>query len=258
MPRLRAGRAPDHRPACRRRAGRCREALGVMMKQPIAYLLSGPDNDSYMLGEETRKATAEERDFFSWRFVKDGEQHPATCPKCGRKIDPAYIDPDFRLSNKRLDFSSTYDGYTIVSNKFKAFCEGHEVKDIEFSVLPSQPRHYRFVAHNVLNIDTAGSRGLRFLYWCDICDKYAGVFGTANLRFEGVDSPITQGIFRSDLEFAQAHEQAPLIVVGVELTAAMKVAGLKGLCFEKVEYARRPQRPAGVRHRLASLCSPGA
>ena len=208
-----------------------------MKKQPIAYLLSGLDNDSYMLGEETRKATAEERKFFDWRFVKDGKQHPATCPKCGRKIDPAYIDPSFKLSKKRLDIGSTYDGYTIVSDKFKAFCESHEVKGIEFAVLPSQPHHYRFVAHSILDIDTAKSQGLRVFYHCDLCDNYAGVFGTGGLRFEGVDSPVIQGIFRSDLEFGQAHEQAPLIVVGIELAAAMKVAGLRGLSFEKVEYA---------------------
>lgn len=57
-----------------------------MKTQPIAYILSGLDNDSYMLGDETRKAaTVEERKFFDWRFVKDGKQHPATRPKWEQK-----------------------------------------------------------------------------------------------------------------------------------------------------------------------------
>ena len=208
-----------------------------MKTQPIAYILSGLHNDSYMLGEETREAaTVEEREFFDWRFVKNGKQHPATCPKCGRKIDPAYIDPCFKLSKRRLDIGSTYDGYTIVSEKFKAFCESRNVKDVEFVVLPSQPEHYRLVAHNILKVDTEKSQGLRFLYHCDLCQKYAGVFGTGGLRFKGVDSPITQGIFRSDLEFAQAHEQSPLIVAGNELAASMKASGLRGLSLTKIEY----------------------
>lgn len=207
-----------------------------MKKQAIAYLLSGHDNDSYMLGEETRKATtAEESEFFDWRFLKDGKQHPATCPKCGRKIDPDYIDPAFKLSKKRMDVGSTYDGYTIVSDKFKSFCESRGVKDIAFVSLPSQPKHYRLVAHNILEIDTAKSQGLRLLYYCDLCQKYAGVFGTGGLRFKGCGSPLTQGIYRSDLEFAQAHEQSPLFIVGTELATTLKTSGLRGLSLNRVE-----------------------
>ncbi len=72
----------------------------------IGYMLTGHDNNSFMLGDETRKAeTPEEREFFDWRFIQNGGQHPATCPKCGRKIDPNYINPKFKLKKKKMDFS---------------------------------------------------------------------------------------------------------------------------------------------------------
>lgn len=207
-----------------------------MTKQLIGYKLSGHDNDSYMLGEETRRAlTDEERKFFDWRFLKNGAQHPATCQKCGRKTEHEYIDPNFKLKKKSMDIGSTYDGYTIVSEKFKIFCESHSITGIEFIELPSQPKHYWLVVRNTLEVDTAQSLGMRFLYYCDECKHYAGVFGTSGLRFKGVESTILQGIYRTDLEFAQAHQQHPVIVVGVEVAAEIKSAKLKGVCLNKIE-----------------------
>lgn len=207
-----------------------------MTKRVLAYNLTGHDNDSYMLGEETRKAeTAEEREFFDWRFVKNGEQHPATCSKCGRKTVPNFVDPSFKLRKKSMDISSTYDGYTIVSNKFKHFCEGLSVSGLEFLALPSQSNHHCLVVHNILEVDTESSEGLRFLYFCDLCGRHAGIFGTSSLRFKAVSAPISQGIFRTDLEFAQAHQQSPVIVVGVETGARMKAEKFKGICWNTIQ-----------------------
>ena len=223
-----------------------------MKKQLIGYKLSGHDNDSYMLGEETRKAlTDEERQYFDWRFVKDGNQHPATCPKCGRKLDADYVDPNFRLCKKSMDISSTYDGYTIVSEKFRLFCKSQAISGIEFIGLPMQTEHYRLVVRNIIEIDKTNSVGIRYLYYCDRCRSYAGVFGTGGVRFKGIESPITQGIYRTDLEFAQAHEQCPVIVVGTEVAAAMKSANFKGICLNKIEYTCRPTMSSSGRAKAA-------
>ena len=206
-----------------------------MTKHILAYAISGHDNNSYMLGEETRRAeTDEEREFFDWRFVKDGKPHPAICSKCGRKIEHRYIDHNFKLRKKRMDISSTYDGYTIVSEDFKTFCEGRSIASVEFVPLPSQPKHYWFVAQNILEVDLDLSVGLRFLYPCDRCESYAGVFGTSALRFKNVTSPISDGIYRTDLEFAQAHQQAPVIVVGTEVASAIKARKFKGTCLNAI------------------------
>jgi len=211
-----------------------------MGKYLIAYSLSGHNNDSYMLGEETTKAkTEEERQFYSWRFIKDGAQHPSTCKKCGRKIDPDFIDPDFFLRKKNMDISSTYDGYTIVSKKFKDFCERQSevISGVEFIALPSQLDHYRLVIRNIIDVDKSRSIGIRFLYYCDLCHKYAGVFGTGKLRFKNIESPILKGMYRTDIDFAQAHEQHPVIIVGLELANKIKDAKLEGACLKKLEYS---------------------
>lgn len=202
----------------------------------IGYELTGHDNDSYMLGEETRRAISdEEREFFDWRFTKDGGQHPATCPKCGRKLDPNYLNPAFKLRKKRLDVSSTYDGYTIVSTRFREFCEDAGVSNVEFISLPSHPTHFWFRVSHILKVDTEASHGIRFLYPCDQCEAYAGVFGASKLVFVGVGSTVPKGISRTDIEFAQAHEQAPIIILDPDLTVAMKAERFRGICLDEIE-----------------------
>jgi hypothetical protein len=201
----------------------------------VGYKLSGHDNDSYMLGEETRRTTtSDERVFFDWRFIQNGEQHPATCPKCGRKIDPNYINPHFRLRKKSMDIGSTYDGYTIVSNRFMEFCIAIKLTGVEFVPLPSQPDHYWFRVHNSLKVDRENSVGLRLMNFCDGCQTYAGVFGTSGLRFSDVKSTIPSGIFRTDLEFSQAHEQHPIFLVDTNLAALLKIQKFKGLCLSEL------------------------
>jgi len=78
----------------------------------IAYKLGIYDDGTYMLGKETYRPSRIEG-FHDWRFGKDGVPHPATCPKCGSRIDPAYVNPDFRPKRRRRDINITYDGYII-------------------------------------------------------------------------------------------------------------------------------------------------
>lgn len=194
------------------------------------YQFGGHDNDSYMLGEETRPAaSAEEREYYDWRFVQNGGQHPATCPKCGRKTDANYVSPTFKLGKKRMDVGSTYDGYTIVSERFRQFCADLDIADVDFVSLPSEPRHYWFRVQKTLKVDTHASQGLRFLNYCDRCHSYAGVFGTSRLRFIGVETTVPKGFSRTDLEFAQAHEQSPVIVADPDLGAAIHAQGFTGV-----------------------------
>jgi len=120
----------------------------------VGYRMSEQDNDSFMLAGETRKAvTDEERKFFDWRFTFNGGQHPATCIKCGSKTDPNYVNPFFKLSKKRLDLSSTYDGYTIISEKFRDFLVSKKLIGIDFVSLPSQPKYYWLRVNRAIDID---------------------------------------------------------------------------------------------------------
>src|SRR5262249_31730646 len=75
--------------------------------------------------------------FHDWRFGKDGVPHPATCPKCGSKTNPEYINPNFRPKKRRRDINSTYDGCIIVSKRFRQFCRRNRFKGLTFVRLPA-------------------------------------------------------------------------------------------------------------------------
>ncbi len=201
------------------------------------FLLSGHDNDSFMLGEDSVKVTTpEEREFYHWRIALNGALHPAICQKCGRKTDPNFVNPDFNLRKKKMDISSTYDGYTIVSERFREFCVSQKLTNVEFVSLPSQVGHYWLRPHIILEIDCTKSLDIKFLYYCDSCKAYAGVFGPMGLRFVGIESIIPYGLYRSDIEFAQSHEQSCLKIVSPELAASIKSQKFKGACLNKIEW----------------------
>jgi hypothetical protein len=200
------------------------------------FSLSGHDNNSYMLGEDTFKVTEpEQRKYFDWRFSLNGKQHPSTCLSCGRKIDDDYVNPEFLLRKKSMDISSTYDGYTIVSSKFKSFIESKYIPNIEFVSLPSAPDHYWMRVHSIIKVDKEKSQGIRFLYYCDDCETYAGVFGTSMLRFQDVGDEFPSGIYRTDLLFAQSHEQHPVLLVDPELAKEIKEQNFKGTCLNQIK-----------------------
>jgi hypothetical protein len=200
----------------------------------IGFMLSGDDNDSYMLGADTRPSTEEECVFHDRRFTLNGGPHPALCTKCGRKVDPDYVSPTFKLAKKGVDIGVTYDGYTIVSERFRDFIATAALSGVELVDLPSQPRHFWFRVNRILEIDRKRSDGLRLLYYCDRCEHYAGVFGTSALRYVGVDTEIPPGVFRTDLEFAQSHEQSPVVIMDKELAQKMSEMKFTGIQLKKI------------------------
>jgi len=121
------------------------------------------DADSFMLGEESiRETDPELRKITRWRIGKGGKLHPAVCPTCGRVLDRDLWERKFRLRKKKLDFSVTYDGYTIVSEKAKTFFEERKVDGLRFVPLPSAKGKYWLDEYGVpqLEVDSEASVGM--------------------------------------------------------------------------------------------------
>jgi hypothetical protein len=179
----------------------------------LAYSLSPHDDGSYMLGGGTYRP-AIGTPFHDWRFGVDGVPHPATCGMCGRKTDPKYVNPNFRVKKRNRDTTCTYDGYILVSNQFRDFCFEHEFPGLEFTPLPADPAFLVFRQLRRLRFDDE-RRGTRFAKPCPDCGAFYEVIGARPVYLCGVDSPIEDGIYRSDLEFGSGPSQHPLIFVGV-------------------------------------------
>jgi hypothetical protein len=130
------------------------------------YRLSVPDNDSYML----RGATP----------------HPA-CKLCGLVTNHKWIDPSFRLVRRQFDASYTYDGYLIVSDRFREIARTAGAQCVG---LPAEPTFFGLLADEVVAFDTA-RRGTRFENRCERCGRYRAVAGATPVFLVDRDRSLT-------------------------------------------------------------------
>lgn len=92
----------------------------------IAYSLNITDNDSYMYGSDSQL------------FEILPKSH--VCPFCSYKKSLDWDNPFFELKKPYFDFSYTYDGICIVSQKVRDFIfRFHYENDIELVKLKKFP-----------------------------------------------------------------------------------------------------------------------
>lgn len=107
----------------------------------IAYHMSIHDDGTHMLGPETYRVPRD-AGYYDWRFGIGGAPHPATCPTCGRKTDPDFINPQFRVRCRKRDLTMRYDGYVLVSARFREFCESNNWHQyVHFCDLPADDEY---------------------------------------------------------------------------------------------------------------------
>jgi hypothetical protein len=174
----------------------------------IGYVLGAPDNGSFMLVEDSLAPR---------------------CSSCGLVADLGWINPRFDLRDKRFDASYTYDGYLIVSERFRVVADAAGGRYIE---LPSIPGFYSLVVDRVVPFDSA-RRGTIFERPCEECGRFYVVAG-ATPAFLLVDGPLSDDFFRTDVEFGTGDEQTSLIALGAELAATLRAADLAGVDLEEI------------------------
>lgn len=167
------------------------------MKQ--VYTISGSDNDSYMC---------------SWgggilEEIKDIDP----CPKCGYRTDFEYINPKFKVKRRTYDFSYTYDGYCIVSLKFKETCLRAGFKNLKFVNLPGDNDFFDFRPEKTVEFDVL-KRKTRFIDKCTTCGNYEEIIGATPAFIKG-DIPCE--VFRSDISFGSGNSKSPIIFITEEV-----------------------------------------
>jgi hypothetical protein len=181
----------------------------------IGYEISGYDNDSYMTG------TCDT--LFDLPFLPK-------CDKCGYRTDYRYTNKDFILKRKTLDFSSTYDGVTIVSLKFKEFCGRYGYSNLIFVGLPKSSDYFQFYINNsVIKYDASLKENL-----CDSCGQYESVIGPS-AQLNSIAEPLPDGFYQSDLWFASRNEKSPIIIISPITLGYLTKDKFKNFCLTKVE-----------------------
>ncbi len=199
----------------------------------IAYHVLTMFNETWMLGDETWYPD-DPGGFYSWRIAQNGRPHPATCPACGRKTDPTYINPSYKVKKRRWDFGMTRDGYFSVSQRFRQFCEDQGWAGMEFVTLPADDQFFVLRLTRILTFDAARCE-IRFEKFCRQCGAHHDVVGAIPVHLRGVSEAIEEGFFRSDLEFGSGHEHHPLILVGTKTAPKLRSQRFLRMQFDPVE-----------------------
>lgn len=142
------------------------------------------------------------------------------------------INPNFKMKRIKKNIFNTWEGYMIVSEKFKNFCDNEGYNGLEFVPFPLMSQIYWFKVNNIVEYDTK-ARGTEFLGYSEECDSYAEVIGAipACLKEKKL---LTDGFFRSDVFFGSYNGKDPLIMIGEATKIKLKTAGFKEIYFEKI------------------------
>ncbi len=206
--------------------------------------LIAEDNGAYALGGESlRIESVEILQYTSWLIARGGCPHPNVCRECGF-IRRRFPIEKFSLGRRDLDFSTTYDGYLIVSANLRTFLEDHLA--IDYFIEPDgQPGFFIFDHFQlpVLAIDRASS-AIRESPSCSLCGQaFYQLYGMTPDRPPKIRplvvraTPGEGAIDRSDIELGSTHGRSPAILVGAKLRDQLAARAFKGLSFETVEAA---------------------
>ena len=156
---------------------------------------------------------------------------PGVCPYCHSKFK-SVPDLDYRLRKRKLDAYYTYDGFLIVSEKFKSFCEINKYGNLEFKKL-NHNGFYFFEPHSFFKTNIFWNPFNILGYWCDKCKNYSQVSGGV-LKDETFILESDDFIMRTDTFRGSFESKSLDIIVGLKTMEKMKEFGLKGLVFTDV------------------------
>lgn len=179
----------------------------------IGYGISGPDNDSYLNPDGRGKSICEVID-----FVKNREK---------------FITQKFKVKRSNLNLSYTYDGGTIVSQKFRDFCLRNKYSNVDFFQLKTQKELYLFKCTQTVEFNTI-RRQTTFEEFKKECQLYNSIAGAHPICLKS-NLVLKDGLYRTDIIFGGGYEQHPLLIIGIETYEKMKLDKINDIDFEPIQ-----------------------
>ena len=163
---------------------------------------------------------------------KHEEDRHDCCPICHNTIFPT-PPTDFVFRKRTGDYWCTYDGFKIVSEKFKQFCELHKYPNLTFTPIRKSSGYYFFMTNEIIKMDYDRS-GVKLLNKRECCDNYDVVLGNLEFRAKDETVHVKDFIARAELFMGSGNRKTPLICVGLETAKLMKEYGLTEIYFRDV------------------------
>jgi len=154
------------------------------------------------------------------------------CAKYKNIYELNTLNPKFKLKRNKYSISSTYDGFVIVNEKFKQFCDKDNYIGLEFIPLQNETEYYWFKINNVLEFDTK-QRGTEFLNYNPSCDGYEEIIGATPVCLKS-NEKLGNGFYRTDICFGSYAGKSPIYLVGVDAKEKLIGSGFKEIYFEEI------------------------
>lgn len=182
------------------------------MDTVVAKILIGGDEKGYMYPHSTLR--------------------PDVCPVCKNRIKDV-PNLEYKVKRKSSDVIVTYDHYTIVSDRFKDFCEQNKYENLVFTKLINSEGYF-FEVNNIFPLDYV-RRNTRFINYRECCGSYDEIIG-ASPAFKKEDFLLYTDdfIYRTEFRFASYAFKGYNIIVGLETMKKLKEAKLRGLYYDNV------------------------
>lgn len=159
------------------------------------------------------------------RFMYNTEDIPGLCPHCHNTLEKI-PNLDFKTRTKK-DIVCTYDGFCIVSERFKKFCEEQGFDDLTFTPLKKSPGHYYFSPNTIFPVDEENTIFEHTGNPCPICGKYEWFGGPhriySNVSFTEEDN----FIYRTKEFHGDKGRKHFLIIIGLKTARLMKEIGIE-------------------------------
>jgi len=200
------------------------------------YLVDCVDNDSYAF-REYPELTANQRVHQAIVPDMSGQSRSGLrrCEACGELLDKWNESLEgFIVRKRKLDISSSYDGVTVVSVRFKSMYESTDLSGLVFCQLPDDPKFFAIRPERAVEYD-AERRGTRFVKPCPQCGRYESVVGATPVYLKPGAEIAANEFVRTDLEFGSDDEKSPLLLCGNSAAMALRAANLEGLELERLQ-----------------------
>lgn len=157
------------------------------------------------------------------------------CEACHELLDKWNESLDGLVVKKRkLDIGCTYDGVTVVSERFKNAYQSAGLLGLNFRQLPDDLEFYAIRPERVVEYD-AERRGTRFVNQCSQCGCYESVVGATPIYLKPISNVDATEFVRTNLEFGSNDEKSPLILCGESAADALSTVKLNGLDLDRVK-----------------------
>jgi hypothetical protein len=152
------------------------------------------------------------------------------CSECGSVVDKSFIPKALKIRGRReFALGCTYDNRYVCSMAMKELMQ-REGLAIDFWKVNQSPELYYFMPREQLAFDVQ-KRKTRFINQCKQCGQFAEVIGVDPVFLRNVNSPILEGIFRTDIEFGSGRSKSPIFIVGLRTKEVLERAKFKGCTY---------------------------